>query len=73
MARSQYIYVVTGIASRRPVAAFTVKHELITWLNARNGHSMLRIWRLGDGHNATVEIDLKYMLDNPTKSSKVIE
>ena len=46
MARSTYIYLVTG-ALRLPVAAFTVKHELKTWLARNPGE--YEFWRIGDG------------------------
>lgn len=36
MSRSTYVYIVRDL-SGRPTGAFTVKHELATWLE-RNGH-----------------------------------
>jgi hypothetical protein len=45
MARSTYIYLVTKDGS--PVAAFTVKHELATWLSRNQGDYVL--YRIGDG------------------------
>lgn len=45
MARATYIYIVTE--GNRPVAAFTVKHELKTWLERNPGDYVL--WRGGDG------------------------
>lgn len=46
MARSTYVYVVTD-ATGTPVAAFTVKHELATWLD-RNPRTWW-ITRVRDG------------------------
>ena len=45
MARSTYIYVVT--LHEELVSAFTVKHELATWLSRNKGD--YRIWRIADG------------------------
>jgi len=45
MARSTYVYVV--LRDGEPVAGFTVKHELKTWLERNPGHD--QVWRLGDG------------------------
>ncbi len=49
MARSTYIYVVTDQFG--PVAAFTVKHELVTWLRSLRADSAAhhRATRLPDG------------------------
>ncbi len=46
MARSTYIYVVTD--GRDVVAAFTVKHELVSWLRAGRAPS-LSVTRVNDG------------------------
>jgi hypothetical protein len=46
MARSNYIYVVNALT---PVAAFTVKHELLTWLGKQEGLDGLTVYRLTDG------------------------
>jgi hypothetical protein len=79
MARASYVYVVMGLASRRPVAAFTVKHELVRWLATRRGTSQLAVYRLGDGctcdgpDGCKVRLDIDYLLDNPTRSGKVID
>ncbi len=55
MARSSYIYVViksneTGI---EPVAGFTVKHELLTWLGWQQPGSLpyLHVYRMPDNPN----------------------
>ena len=47
MARSSYVYVVTRLGE--PVKAFTVKHELLTWIE-RNYDSAqyCTYWRLPD-------------------------
>lgn len=53
MARSTYIYVVED--KLNPVAAFTVKHELITWLRNNGGQApgmLRRVIRLPDGASA---------------------
>ncbi|TYO65498.1 hypothetical protein FXV83_16310 [Bradyrhizobium hipponense] len=48
MARSSYVYVVMTNGS--PEAAFTVKHELATYLNKRDPMKPpYTIWRLRDG------------------------
>jgi hypothetical protein len=57
MARSTYIYLVTG-PLRIPVAGFTVKHELQTWLERNPGE--YELWRLSDGGSrepTTFEVD----------------
>ena len=55
MARSTYVYVVTIVGVVPPVAGFTVKHEMMTWLERHPGD--YRIWRLSDGgHRISVEI-----------------
>lgn len=46
MARSSYIYLVT--LSGVPRAAFTVKHELVGWLN-RAEPADYELWRCRDG------------------------
>lgn len=52
MARSTCVYVVVG-SDDVPIAGFTVKHELITWLGRRQDEEYLvtngRVWRCGDG------------------------
>jgi hypothetical protein len=45
MARSTYVYVV--LRGGEPVAGFTVKHELLTWLEHHHGNHV--VYRLGDG------------------------
>ena len=55
MARSSYIYLVKTVcdydAPGVPLAAFTVKHELITWLKRKTGAELadMELWRLHDG------------------------
>lgn len=44
MARSSYIYVVQDGVSEHPLGAFTVKHELITWLSKRRAVAVLEDW-----------------------------
>ena len=45
MARATYLYLVTQ--EGQPVAAFTVKHEMMTWLSLNPGE--YQRWRMGDG------------------------
>lgn len=45
MARSTYVYVVLDHVG--PVAGFTVKHEMVTWLERNPGEYL--IYRLSDG------------------------
>lgn len=75
MARSSYIYIVMGAISRKPVASFTVKYELLTWLRTRRGLSTIRVFRTGDGisQDRPVELDFMYMLANPTEKAKVLQ
>ena len=53
MARSRHIYVVMG-AVKVPIAAFTVKHELVAWIK-RKEHApdsplrFMHVFRLDDG------------------------
>lgn len=47
MARSSYVYVVMKNGVGLPIAGFTVKHELKTWLGRNPGD--YTIWRLSDG------------------------
>jgi hypothetical protein len=55
MARSTNIYVVLSEANinlgttARPLAAFTVKHELASWLDKRGWDYDWRIYRIPDG------------------------
>ena len=51
MARSTYVYVVLDVYCQEPIAGFTVKHELQTWL--RGNHARVSsVWRIRDGlHN----------------------
>lgn len=65
MPRSTYVYVVVHDtihpANKGPVAAFTVKYELLGWLAGNPGPAgtdlpydldRLSVWRLRDGHTA---------------------
>jgi len=50
MARSSYVYIVTSAATGAPEAGFTVKHELVTYLNKRDPlRPPYRIYRMRDG------------------------
>lgn len=50
MARSEYIYIVVSTAgdSTLPVAAFTVKHEMVRWLRRKITRE-LKAYRMRDG------------------------
>lgn len=48
MARSTYIYVVTD-ARKQILAAFTVKHELVSWLERQVSLTGHNVWRVADG------------------------
>lgn len=55
MARSTYVYIV--ISDDKPVAGFTVKHEMVTWL--LNNQGKYTIYRLSDGgHSTSAEMHL---------------
>lgn len=73
MARSSYIYLVKGsgnVGNYNPLAAFTVKHELVTWLKKRFpggvGLNGVEGWRMPDGDPGgrpeQTEIDLKELI-----------
>ena len=48
MARSSYIYIVTD-AEKNILAAFTVKHELQTWIARQPSVEGYGFWRVHDG------------------------
>jgi hypothetical protein len=52
MARSSYIYLVCEISGvgqfQRPARAFTVKHELISWLTLQRTENLV-VYRMRDG------------------------
>jgi hypothetical protein len=50
----QTVYVVTGLASQRPVAAFRDLHVLGAWLRSRQGTSMLLVRKMDGGQDAVV-------------------
>lgn len=55
MARSSYIYLVMPVQTLQdggiiPIAAFTVKHELVSWLMRNMPSDNYRVWRVADGH-----------------------
>lgn len=51
MARSTRVYVVMALQTDIPLAAFTVKHELASWLDKNGWDHDWRIWSLPDGGN----------------------
>lgn len=68
MARSVTIWVVQSTVTDEPFAAFTVKHELVTWLTERQ-HQIagFRLFRVPDGlhHDPahTKEVDIPTLLE----------
>lgn len=73
MARSTYVYVVMTTADfPQPESAFTVKHELITWLRrqeyvtGQEGLDSLSVWRIPDGggeRRPIVRMDMQSLLE----------
>jgi hypothetical protein len=57
MARSKYVYVVIGVASRQPVATFTVKHEFVKWVRQLRSPHLFRYYRQVDGTPRTFGAD----------------
>lgn len=49
MSRSTYVYTVLNKATRIPAAAFTVKHELASWMK-RHDPLTVDVYRLRDGN-----------------------
>ena len=50
MARSTYIYLLTDPDDHDAVvAAFTVKHEMVTWANRNSGFDHYGVLRMRDG------------------------
>ncbi len=69
MSRSNYVYVVLDL--NRPVAGFTVKHELKTWLGNYYVPTM-KIFRIRD-HGPTqnpLEIDVTEILINTVNQNR---
>lgn len=68
MARATTIWVIQSTVTDEPFAAFTVKHELKTWLNQRR-HQIVgfRLFRVPDGlhHDpaSTQEVDITTLLE----------
>ena len=74
MARSQAIWLVT-MRDKSFVAAFTVKHEMIKWLQGEPDGNRLRVFRMPDNprrydpersevHEVTQEIRIKWLADS---------
>lgn len=57
MARAKAIWVaIRAVGRNEPIAAFTVKHECVTWLKQRTMYeSPVRIMKLKDGYEDAVE------------------
>lgn len=51
MSRSTYIYLAEYFAwgEQWPAAAFTVKHELVSWLKSQDNPGEYRVFRMSDG------------------------
>lgn len=55
MARSTYVYVVQRLVGMPVLAVFTVKHELITWMQKRPGQrGVCQILRFRDGEGYAI-------------------
>lgn len=52
----EQIYVIMGVASRLPVAAFTDQQQLKEWLASRRGLTMLRLFCINN--NEIKELDV---------------
>jgi hypothetical protein len=48
MSRSLYIYIVSYDSTHKPIAVFTVKHEMVTWLKTKGNAGMIA-YRMYDG------------------------
>jgi len=76
MSRSTYIYVVMGKTD--PMAAFTVKHELVSWIERCVGADvvgMLRIFRLVDNGRSgsrLTEMDVADLLSSGQESARPV-
>jgi hypothetical protein len=63
MARAVYLYVVMGLHPL-PIAVFTVKHEMVTWLK-RQSRGPVRVYRYKDGaygEEVITEMDVEELL-----------
>ena len=63
MARSTYIYIIWRPVDSIILAAFTVKHEMETWLKGRPGtagHVRVCRFRDGQGYNDYVDVPPDY-------------
>lgn len=71
MARSDYIYVAMRLAGEYSTlaAAFTVKHELMTWLERQEGR--FEVWRVGDGYNRSKPIT-RVVISGPVEHAEAI-
>lgn len=50
MARAHTVWLVTHRILKDPVGAFTVKHELVSYLQRQGAVADYEIWALPDGH-----------------------
>lgn len=72
MARSTCVYAVLT-EGWTPLAAFTVKHELVTWLRRQGDAARgLEVWRCGDGlsRGKPVELDVAELLGDATSETE---
>jgi hypothetical protein len=58
MARSSYIYILLDPDDHDEiVAAFTVKHEMVSWADSRNGIDNYTMLRLPDGKSYSRKLE----------------
>jgi hypothetical protein len=63
MARSSVIYIVLdGLITQVTIAAFTVKHEMVTWAK-RTGNEERRYRRMSDGARTAPDLTLYPIAD----------
>ena len=69
MARSSYIYIVFQKGTEKPIATFTVKHEMVTWIKRNRFNAFfngdITGWRYPDGgwdDRPPVEMDLTELM-----------
>jgi hypothetical protein len=68
MARSTYIYAVVQavVDDHGVMAAFTVKHELVSWLRRQNDTSGVYVLRMRDGYPGCVRVEVNELLGKET-------
>lgn len=65
MARSTYIYVVVqaGVDDPSVRGAFTVKHELVSWLRRQDDTSGFHVLRMRDGYAGCQRVEVATLLE----------